>query len=120
MFREESDDEDDEEMNRELLRVCSTIGDNLRTVRELVHLGANVNCDGHDGDNFNDTPVTNSVMAGNVKILEYLLEEGADPNYSPSHEVSASPKFLAMGHNHPECLAMILATGVEVNDVKLV
>ena len=104
-------------MDRELLRLCLERGDDIIAVRELVEQGADVNCEGSDGDNYTDTPVTNSILAGNVKILEYLLKNEADPNYSSSYDLRGTPKFVAMDFNQPECLAMILATGVEVNEV---
>ena len=108
----------------QLLRLCFTAGDNIKGVIDLVeNHGANVQYnemlafDDFFNAELSNTPLMSSVVRGNVKILKYLIERGANPNDSVGGSVLKSPKFAAVRAIQPKSLAILIAIPrVNVNE----
>ncbi len=68
--------------------------------------------DGADNDGWR--PLHHSAAKGQVKVIDYLLENHADPNGRTSKE-QLTPLQLASAHGHLEAVKTLLAAKAEIN-----
>ncbi|KAK5943857.1 hypothetical protein PMZ80_003138 [Knufia obscura] len=81
-------------------------------VEMLVEHGAHVNL--ANGEQL--TPLMLAAFDGQMDILQYLIEQGADVNTSTTHPYG-SALFAAMYHRHTEAADVLIAAGAHVNVV---
>jgi ankyrin repeat protein len=72
-------------------------------VQRLVDKGADVNA--KLWLNRNWTVLVNYVIKGNIKIVEFLIDHGADPNI---HDIEGTPLQMAIHHKRNEDMAVFL------------
>ena len=99
---------------RQLLKDCDS-GD-FDSVRSLVSGGTSVDFQDEEGDD-GSTPVINCCSSGQPKILQFLLEQGADADVADG--VGWTALHYASGNNKPECMTVLLRHGVVVNAVTM-
>jgi ankyrin repeat protein len=71
---------------------------NARVVRFLIHRGARVNADAHDGGAYINTPLMMAAIQGHEAVARLLLEAGADADVRIHGGHTAAE--LAAKHNH--------------------
>ena len=98
----------------QLLKDCDS-GD-FDSVRSLVSGGTSVDFQDEEGDD-GSTPVINCCSSGQPKILQFLLEQGADADVADG--VGWTALHYASGNNKPECMTVLLRHGVVVNAVTM-
>lgn len=78
-------------------------------VKELASAGVDLDSVGL----YESTPVAVSIETNNLKMLELLLELGADPNFITPKEISAAEH--AASHKKPGYLRLMLESGLDPN-----
>ena len=63
---------------------------NLETVIDLIAKGETIDGD-FISDTYSATPLNRACRNGHVKVVEYLLMKGADPNYNPNMSTGYAP-----------------------------
>lgn len=86
---------------------------NLRSVQEAIHSGAQVNI----LDQNNYTPLARAVKTFNSKIVQELLNAGADPNTGNPNDPNYDaylPLYLALTTSQTEIVQMLLDVGANL------
>lgn len=107
-----------------LMEVCRANIPNEGLVKMLVEAGADVDLSSGEiqlsepGDNevairSHVTPLAMAAQRGNIKIVQYLLDEGAAVN--KLDEIGASALEYASYHGHTEIVSLLLKYGADVN-----
>ena len=95
------------------------VGD-IETLRVLLEGGANPNVVAYCGDVAPRFPLVTAVQAypqrTSLAAIRTLLNFGANPNYH-NDEPETMPLFVAIEHNDPELVRMLLYAGAEVNEL---
>jgi len=83
-------------------------------VAALVERGAPVNGVGGYGS----TPLYVAAVQGEVRVVRYLLEAGADPNKESAGETEGTPLCAAASWGHAEVVRLMLRYGADPNLVE--
>lgn len=78
-------------------------------VKRLASTGVNINAVGK----YENTPLRTALKIGKKEIVELLLKMGVSPNFTTPK--GAVPAFVALEHDNPDFLNMLLAHGLDVN-----
>jgi ankyrin repeat protein len=82
------------------------------TIHRLLSGMRNLNEEGDEGE----TALMAAASAGNLEVVRFLIDEGADVNYqTDAYFYSALQRASTMGHN--EVVRILLAAGAEVDAV---
>ena len=82
---------------------------NVKLVRLLLEIGADINLANSAGD----TPLYVASERGNVEMVRILLEKGADINQAESN--GQTPLMIAVGMGHEEVVEALLEYGANLN-----
>lgn len=85
----------------------------LAVARLLIEHGADMDASGGGGDIIGETPVGAAGWAGNLRMVELLLEHGADPTVVTDDWGFDALTTIA-GHNHPDIVEAIIEAGWQV------
>ena len=85
--------------------------DDIEVIRRLIEQGADVNASHDDYI----SPVFTTVALEEHKILELLLESGAEPSLERQDQDGWRPLHLACTNRTHSCVPVLLAAGVDVN-----
>jgi uncharacterized protein len=83
----------------------------LDVTRYLAEHGADLNASATNGSGYN--ALTGAVASGHTQIVQWLLENGANPNYR--YGPGYSPLLTAAANGHLEILKLLLANGADLN-----
>ena len=81
----------------------------FETARYLAEKGADIHAPAANGTGYN--PLTAAVTAGHTEIVEWLLDQGLDPNYR--YGPGYSPLLAAAANGHLEIVKLLLAHGAD-------
>ncbi len=95
------------------LNVAARAGD-LERVKALLAAGASV----AERDSLGGTPLHDAAWAGDLAIVQYLLDKGADPN-ARHLESGSTPLDYAVITNHRDVVEMFLLRGSRVGPAAL-
>jgi len=85
----------------------------LGIVRYLASCGANIHTVASNGTGY--TALTGAVASGHASIVQWLLEQGMDPNYR--YASGYSPLLTAAANGHLEIVNLLLVHGADPNAV---
>ncbi|XP_064095875.1 ankyrin-3-like isoform X2 [Macrobrachium nipponense] len=88
----------------------AAMGD-LEAVKDLVSRGADVNFGGR-------MPLWHAVKGGNIEVVKYLLDSGANPDGDDSLHYKGSIVAVAAEHNRLDILDLLFASGASVKTEK--
>lgn len=84
-------------------------------IQELLARGAKV----QQADGFGQTALERASTKGDLEVMTYLMDHGADPNYvapkKDSFDVNSSPLQSAAGEGQLAAVELLLARGAKVN-----
>ena len=83
----------------------------LEIARYLASKGANIHAPASNGTGYN--ALTAAVTAGHTDTVQWLLEQGLDPNYK--YGPGYTPLLAAAANGHVETLKLLLAHGADPN-----
>jgi ankyrin repeat protein len=83
----------------------------LEIARYLAQNGANIHAAAYNGSGYN--PLTAATAAGHTATVQWLLEQGLDPNYK--YGPGYTPLLTAAANGHVEILKLLLAHGADAN-----
>jgi len=96
----------------------ATVFGHLDVARYLAERGADINAPATNGSGYN--ALTGAVAGGHAQIVQWLLENGGNPNYR--YGPGYSPLLTAAADGHLEILKLLLAHGADLhatsNDAK--
>lgn len=90
------------------LYLAST-GNYLEVVKILMKHKAKININGHHG-----TPLFGAAQHGNLQVVRYLIENGADINLACT-DINATPLMVASEHGYDEVVKALLELNAKVN-----
>ena len=96
-----------------------TTEDHLEVARALIEHGASVNASGGKGDTIGQTPIGGAGWAGNLRMVELLLQNGADPTLI-THDWGYDALSTIAGHGHSNIVESIIEAGWPVEPRHLV
>lgn len=85
----------------------------LKAVKELVELGADVN----ESDSYQVTPIVKAFSSGNEELVDYLIDKGADINYSSQGDGFPICYWLALKENKTDWIVRFIKNGIDPNQV---
>ncbi|MCY4011522.1 MAG: ankyrin repeat domain-containing protein [Gammaproteobacteria bacterium] len=91
----------------------------IAVAQALIDHGADVNASGGRGDIIGETPVGAAGWAGNLRMVKFLLQHGADPTIVTDDWGFDALTTIA-GHRHPDIVEAIIEAGWPVEPRHLV
>ena len=89
--------------------------DHLQMVQELVRLGANIHASQSEpGDS---DALFHAAGEGAVNVVRWLIDQGAQVNYSIEGNIRCLPLSIAASEGHLEVVKVLLEKGADVNAV---
>ena len=93
--------------NDRALRVSTRYG-HFKIVKLLVEAGANVNANSY----WSHPPLFNSIIFGDLEIVEYLLDNHVDVNHERSYSYRyVNAKTICTEYNRPTILKLLVERG---------
>ncbi|HWY44736.1 MAG TPA: ankyrin repeat domain-containing protein [Candidatus Sulfotelmatobacter sp.] len=93
-----------------ILALAAVFGQ-FEVTKYLHEKGGDVNAAATNGSGYN--ALTGAVTSGHTKIVKWLLENGADPNYRYANNYS--PLLTAAANGHLEILKLLIAHGADLH-----
>jgi len=93
-----------------LIALAAVFG-HLEITRYLASLGADVDTPATNGSGYN--ALTGAVASGHTEVVEWLLENSANPNYR--YGAGYSPLLTAAANGHLEILKLLVSHGADPN-----
>ncbi len=85
----------------------------LKTINELVDLGADVN----EVDPYGLTPIYKAFCSGNKELVDYLMAKGADIKHSSDGDGFPGCYWYALSENLTDWIIWFLKNGIDPNQV---
>jgi ankyrin repeat protein len=90
------------------LGYAAVVGD-VEKMQDLIAIGAEVNSSAGKDET---SPLENAINGGHIKAVKFLLENGADPNFSSSSDIS--PLFHAFSNGNSEIVNLLMNNGAKL------
>ena len=88
-------------------------GGNIEAVKQHLAAGADVNAKNKGFSRKDSTPLQHAALKGQKKVVELLIEKGADVN--AKCDVGWTPLHNAAAYGHKEIIELLIAKSADVN-----